>query len=121
MCFFIRRGSRQVFLADMTTNPTWAWVTQCHEVSVPAQRDRQLGEEVPEAPAGSSPATARDEVDRRMDGLFGTRTLVDQPGWDIGDGRDCQEVGDPQPTRALAAFPMPSAAVGCWSAKRASS
>ena len=55
MCFFIRRGSRQVFLAGMTTNPTWAWVTQCHEVSVPAQRDRQLGEEVPEAPAGKQP------------------------------------------------------------------
>ena len=27
--FFIHHGSRRVFLAGITTNPTWAWVTQC--------------------------------------------------------------------------------------------
>ena len=26
--FFIHHGSRRVFLAGVTTNPTWAWVTQ---------------------------------------------------------------------------------------------
>lgn len=27
--FFIHHGSRRVFIAGITTNPTWAWVTQC--------------------------------------------------------------------------------------------
>ena len=27
--FFIHHGSRRVFLAGITSNPTWAWVTQC--------------------------------------------------------------------------------------------
>lgn len=27
--FFIHHGSHRVFLAGITTNPTWAWVTQC--------------------------------------------------------------------------------------------
>jgi putative transposase len=27
--FFIHHGTRRVFLAGITTNPTWDWVTQC--------------------------------------------------------------------------------------------
>ena len=27
--FFIHHDTRRVFLAGITTNPTWAWVTQC--------------------------------------------------------------------------------------------
>jgi putative transposase len=41
--FFIHHASRRVFLAGITTNPTWAWVTQCARNVTADLRDAGIG------------------------------------------------------------------------------
>ena len=41
--FFIHHGSRRVFFAGITTNPTWAWVTQCARNVTADLRDAGIG------------------------------------------------------------------------------
>lgn len=37
--FFIHHGSRRIFLAGITTNPTWDWVAQCAHNATAELRD----------------------------------------------------------------------------------